>query len=293
MNLPGAPWAVAFMLSFDMPLFTFLSGYVLFGREGTHPLRFLRGKALALLVPYFAWVAVATVQRHIPPRNWLSRMLGSAVNPHLGFQMWYLWVLFAIFVLFTLARLVSTSDLLIGGLALICGAALLLPLPDLLGADKVAWLFPFLVFGYLAGKYRGALRRYDLALAAAGVAAFVALTWLHPGGVAARFATGLSGVAAWWAVFRALPRPFISAQARVGRLTLGIYGGQMVLLPYLIVGSGWLGFVASEASVLAGATALAWLLSKTPVTRAAFLGQWPRPKPALPSAAELEATRPA
>jgi len=276
MHLPGAHWAVVFMLSFDMPLLTFLSGYVLPGREGAKPFAFLRGKALVLLVPYFAWVTVEMLQRRTPPALWATRLFNAAIQPHLGYQMWYLWVLFALFVVFTLARLVSKSDIWLGALALAMAATLFLAAPTVAGIDKIVWLFPFFVLGYLCGKHRAVLRRYDLVWAMAGVAGFAALTWLRLPGVVPAFATAIAGISACWALYRLLPKPLISAQAWVGRKTLGIYGGQMVLLPYLVVGAGWPGVIASEALVMAGATLLAWVLGFTAFTRAAFLGQWPK-----------------
>jgi len=300
MNLPGAHWAVLFMLSFDMPLFTFLSGYVLPGREGTKPSAFLRGKALVLLVPYFAWVTVEMLQRRTPPALWATRLFNAAIQPHLGYQMWYLWVLFALFVVFTLARVVSRSDIWLGALAVAMGSTLFFAAPTVAGIDKIVWLFPFFVLGYLCGKHRAALRRYDVAWAVGGVAGFAVLTWLRLPGVVPAFATAIAGISASWVLYRLLPKPVISAQAWVGRKTLGIYGGQMVLLPYLVVGSGWPGVIASEVLVMAGATLLAWALGFTTFTRAAFLGQWPKParapsEPAiaptsepLPIAEELE-----
>jgi hypothetical protein len=122
------------------------------------------------------------------------------------------------------------------------------------------------------------------------VVAFVALTWLRPAGVVSAFATGIAGIATFWALFRQLPKPLISAQGWVGRKTLGIYGGQMVLLPYLIVGSGWLGVVVSEVLVMSGTTLLAWALEFTAFTRAAFLGRWPKPKSATPTIEPAEAS---
>jgi hypothetical protein len=108
------------------------------------------------------------------------------------------------------------------------------------------------------------------------VVGFALLTWLRPRGAVPAFATAIAGISACWALYRLLPKPLISAQAWVGRKTLGIYGGQMVLLPYLVVGAGWPGVIASEVLVMAGATLLAWALGFTAFTRAAFLGQWPK-----------------
>ena len=291
MNLPGAQWTVAFMLSFDMPLFTFLSGYVLFGREGLSPMQFMRRKVFGLLVPYLAWVAVVMPLRHVPPSGWLSRLGQALVNPHAGYQMWYLWVLFVVFGIFTLARLVSTSDVWLGALGIGVGALLFLPPTTAFGADKLLWLFPFFVLGYLCGGHRESLRRHYAWLAGAGVLAFAALTALQSGGVLPHFATGVGGIATVWALYRLLPSRAISAQAWAGRKTLGIYGGQMMVLSFVIVGSGWLGMVASEVTVVVSATLLAWLLSAWVVTRAAFLGQWPKPDRSAPESGA--AARPA
>ena len=289
MHLPGASWLVAAMLTFDMPLFTFLSGYVLPGREGTHPLRFLRTKALVLLVPYLAWVALVMPLRHLPPADWLPRLGSALLNPHRGFQMWYLWVLFALFVLFTVVRLVSKADGWTAGVAIGVGVLLFLPLPQTLGADKIAWLYPFLVLGYLCGKHRASLRRYDPWIALGGSLVFVVLTVLRPGGVPALFAAGVGGIVASWALYRLMPAGLIRVQAWIGQKTLGIYGAQMLVLPYVMVGSGWPGAIASEITVMATSTLIAWVLGLTTVTRAAFLGQWPRKKRALSAAASSEA----
>lgn len=279
-NLPGAPWLVAVMLSFNMPLFTFLSGYVLPGREGKHPLHFIKNKALILLVPYFAWITLVMPLRHVPPSGWIPRLESALIDPHLGYQMWYLWVLFASYVLFTLARLISKSDLWIAGTALGAAALAFLPLPHTLGIDKLAWLYPFLVLGYLTGKRRSALRPYDTWIALGGSVVFVVLTAVRLDFVPARFALGVAGIIASWAVYRLMPDRLIRAQAWVGQKTLGVYGAQMLVLPFVMVGSGWIGAIASEVTVMATSTLIAWALGLTTVTRALFLGQWPKkPRP--------------
>jgi hypothetical protein len=190
--------------------------------------------------------------------------------------MWYLWVLFALYVVFTLARLVSRSDLWTGGFALGIGALLFLRPPTTFGADKIVWLYPFLVLGYLCSAHRDSLRRYDKWIALGGTAAFVVLTALRSSMVPARFAVGVAGIVAAWAVYRLLPTGLIRAQAWVGRKTLGIYGAQMLVLPYVIVGSGWAGAIASEITVMTTSTLIAWVLGMNRVTGALFLGQWPR-----------------
>ena len=62
----------------------------------------------------------------------------------------------------------------------------------------------------------------------------------------------------------------------LGQRTMGVYGWQMVILPFLIVGAGWPGAFASWALVLSIAVLLTLALERTVLTRAVFLGRWPR-----------------
>ena len=275
-HMPGAHQAVGFMVSFDMPLFVFLSGYVLFGREGASPLSFLGRKVLALLVPYFAWVSTEMLVEHVPPADWASTLGWAAIQPHRGYEMWFLWVLFVLFVVFTLARLVSRADLWLAAVGLVFGAIRLLPTIKTAGLDKIALLMPYLVLGYLCAKHREKLRRFDGWLAAAGVVGFVALSFVPQPSVPLQFAIAVGGIVTIWAAYRLLPARLISAQAWVGRKSLGIYAGQMVTLPLVLVGTGWLGVALSEVTTMAASTLLAWALEQSAMTRAAFLGQWPR-----------------
>lgn len=273
-----APGLVRVMVEFNMPLFAFLSGWVLVGREGSHPLLFLRGKALALFVPYLAWVAVELPLRHVAAADLMPRLFSALVDPHAGLQMWFLPVLFWMFVVFTAGRLVSRTTIWTAAVGIAVGALLLFPVPHTLGLDKIAWLYPFLVLGYLAARYRD--RPVRFLLVAAGVAA-VALGLAALGGhagVATRFAQAIAWMAAAAAIYAAMPRPLLDAQSWIGRRTLGVYGAQMVLLPYLIVGSGWPGAVASWGLVTAASSAAAIGLEKFSLTRSVFLGRWPRPR---------------
>ena len=302
-HLPGAQAAVIFMVGFDMPLFVFLSGYVLFGREGSNPAMFVGRKALALLTPYFAWVAVEMGVERVPLAQWPGKLGVAAIQPHQAYQMWFLWVLFVLFVIFTLVRLISRADLVLAFAGFAAAAARLLPRTTAFGIDKIVLLLPFLALGYLCAKHREALRRFDLWIAVIGVPAFAIMSALPQPTIPGQFAVAVLGIVSAWALYRLLPRWAISAQAWVGRKSLGIYAGQMVTLPLVLVGTGWVGVALSEITTMAASTALATALEVTPVTRAVFLGQWPRsasprasaplptqepPPVAPPSAAESE-----
>lgn len=271
-----SPQTVAAMVTFNMPLFTALSGFVLFGREGTHPLRFLRGKAMALLVPYLAWIAVELPLRGYPPSAWLPRLFGALLDPHLGLQMWFLWLLFWLFVIFTAVRLVSRDDRWLAVGAAAAGATLFFGTTTTFGLDKMAWLYPFFILGYLLAKHRAALARHDTLVTVASLIAFPLLLWAGWDGVIVRFATALAGMGACWGLFRLLPGRALEPLGRLGQKTLGMYGWQMVVLPYLIVGAGWPGALTSWALVMIAATLLTLVLERSAFTSAVFLGSWPR-----------------
>jgi fucose 4-O-acetylase-like acetyltransferase len=276
-HLFGAQAALVFMVGFDMPLFVFLSGYVLFGREGANPARLVWRKALILLTPYFAWVTVEMAIEHVPLVQWPGKLAVAAIQPHQAYQMWFLWVLFVLFVIFTLVRLASRADLTLAAVGLVAGAARILPRTTAFGIDKIALLLPFLALGYLCAKHREKVRRFDLLIAVVGVPAFAVMSVFPQPTIPGQFALAVLGIVTAWAIYRLLPHWAIAPQAWVGRRSLGIYAGQMVTLPLVLVGTGWLGVALSEATTMLASIALATALEVTAVTRAVFLGQWPRP----------------
>jgi fucose 4-O-acetylase-like acetyltransferase len=271
-----SPDLLRIIVSFNLPLFALLSGWVLAGREGTDPLRFMKGKALALLVPYLAWIAVEMPLRHVPPAGYFARLGNALLNPMHGMQMWFLWTLFWMFAVFTLGRLVSRADWLAVALAVAVGCIALLIPGGANGLNRIAWLYPYLVLGYLVSKRRAKLRRFDGPATALAVLAFAALSVLNNHALFAQFATGTAGAVAACGIFRYLPAAASRVLAPLGKRTLGIYGAQMVVFPFLVVGQGWPGAFASWAIVLSASTAVALVLDRFAFTRAVFLGQWPR-----------------
>lgn len=270
-----APALVTWIVAFNMPLFAGLSGWVLAGREGSHPGRFLWRKVLMLYVPYFAWIAVEAPLRRVTLAGMPFRLWQALISPHAGMQMWFLAVLFWMFVIFTLARLVSRHDIWTGLVALAVGAVGLFPRFTVMGADKIAWLYPFFVLGYLLARNRGDIRKLvPIGWAIAAVVA--ALAVLGHATLAGSYLAALGVSAAAVCVYVVLPHPALTAQAWLGRRTLGVYGAQMLVLPFLIVGAGWTGALASWALVAVAATLVAAGLERVPVARAVFLARWPR-----------------
>jgi fucose 4-O-acetylase-like acetyltransferase len=275
-GLPFAPELVRAMMSFNMPLFAFVSGYVLRGREGAHPVRFIKAKALALLVPYLAWIALEAPLRRIQFADVPPRLVRALYDPLASFQMWFLLVLFVAFAVFALSRAVSDRDSVTVVFAIVVGLSPLLPLPQSNLLSRLAWLYPFVVLGFIVAHHRPRLKRYDVLAALAGLIAFPLLFATGWDGIAYRFAIGLSGMAALWGVFRVMPVRVLEPLGWLGQRTMGVYGWQMVVLPYLIVGAGWPGALVSWVLVTAAAVMLTLLLERFAFTRAVFLGRWPR-----------------
>lgn len=276
-HLAGARRAVEFMVSFDMPLFVFLSGFVLFGREGSDPRAFLKRRALSLLVPYFAWVSVEMLRLRVPIAKWPETLGWAAIQPHRSYQMWFLWVLFALFVVFTLTRMVSRADVALAAVGIGAEACRFLPTIKTAGLDKIFLLMPYLVLGYLVAKHREAIRHHEPVIALAGVAVFAGLSVFPNPTVPGQLVTAVAGITTAWALYRLLPESWVVFQARLGRRSLGIYASQMVTMPYVLLGTGWLGVALSQASTMVSSVLLARVLELTTVTRAIFLGQPRKP----------------
>ncbi len=284
-ELPYAAEVVRAMMAFNMPLFAFVSGYVNRGLERDGALRFLRGKALALLVPYYAWIIVEMPLRRVALADAPARLVRALYDPLASFQMWFLLVLFAAFVVLAVAWRVNRSEWWLGGGALVVGLSPLVWQPDGNLLVRLCWLYPFVVGGYLVAQHRESCRRWDDAAAVAGLVAFPLLFVSGWDGAPYRLAIGAAGSAALWALLRWMPEAVHARLAWAGGKSLGVYGGQMVLLPFLIVGAGWGGAVASWALVTAAALALTVALEQTAFTRALFLGRWPkRRRDAAPAA---------
>lgn len=276
-ELPFAATLVAAMMAFNMPLFAFVSGYVNRGLERDGPLRFIRGKALALLVPYFAWIIVEMPLRRITSDEAPGRLLRALWDPKASFQMWFLLVLFYAFVIYAISRTISRTEWFTGGLALAIGLAPLVWQPDSNLIVRLCWLYPFVAFGSLAAQYRESLRRWDDVAGVVGLLAFPLLFLSGWDGPLYRLAIGAAGAAALWVLCRPVPKGSLSRLAWAGQKSLGVYGWQMVVLPFLIVGNGWAGALVSWVLVLTAALALTVVLERWKVTRAVFLGQWPKP----------------
>jgi len=238
------------IVAFDMPLFMFVAGYLLFRPKPLRLGSLTRSRAASLLVPYLVWMAInCATDALASPAVAAQRLAQGLVDPRIGGP-WFLYVLFECVVVFALLTKVTRSSWwLIGSTLVIAGALTLVGPRDgtLLGKSDVQFLLPFVAFGFAYAKTRRSWRVADWTLAAGSLALFVGLCALTlipsadaawrlalaqsglPGvvGEAAsrllRWATGLSGVVGVFAAAQLLRGWFARVPAVLGVTSLGIY----------------------------------------------------------------------
>lgn len=288
--------------SFHMPLFTFLSAYVLFGREGS-PLSMLGKRVIGLLVPYLAWIGVSYVSsggRTLAalPGFYRQRIL----YPQSPGAAWFLLALFGCFVVFAVVRAVGGRDWMVILSAVLVGGIVVLPVPggDIFGILDVAWIYPFFAMGYLFAKHAERLAERRTVLMIGGGLTWAVLLpvlwpvlvndaswwypalreWLHArhlfGGVAViyavRYTCAAGAICALFYAYDCVRGRALSVQGWIGQRTLGMY----LIQPYVLaLASAYLtkNWVALTAIAFAGSLLGAWLLEQSRATKLVFLGQ--------------------
>ena len=281
-----APWPIASAFSvlsiLDVPLFVFVSGYLASPTAGA---TWLRRRALQLLVPYFAWIALRWMLYYrTDPLGWLrsSVLWGNETN-----ALWFLYALFVVSALYVVVRRWRPAML---AAAVLSVAALAAAVP-LFSLRYIAMLFPVFVAGRLVGE-----RRYEPGPWVVGAATLlVAVMWSVPGanllfswpgwaaaGIAAGGWAGAAlSVAATVlriALMLALAGSalFLARRATrgawLGALTLGIYAVHPILVPQWARGGALAGLLGGFAVTMAAATGVTLLLQRWPWTSFLLLG---------------------
>jgi len=284
--------------AFEMPLFMFLSGFILPGRvRGSRPLWVWR-RAVRLMVPFFAWHAIFFLSlRLLDPAKWQPIVLSEGLVRYLWNTLatptaglWYLPALVlcsaALALYYPLAE--KPLLLLLAGWATFGALAWLRQAigfdPDF-GLLKTVTYWPFFAAGFAWGQWKRPLQpsRPLLAWLPLLVYPLVAVPVMRvmPGmstlaNGATKIMLGLAGTAAA-AVLIEVAEP-IARRLRLdalGRLTLGVYCAQWLFLR-LEFGPGPLGIAGAFVFTLAGSIAVTWAIGKVPVARGILLGEWPR-----------------
>lgn len=291
--------AVYLLLSaFEMPLFMFLSGYILPGRiRGSRALWVWR-RGVRLMVPFVAWHAIFFLSNRVltiaeqDPVNLVTGLVTylahTVASPTAG--LWYLPSLLlcsaalALYYPFVEKPLV----LLAAGWATFLALAWVRSATGLeadFGLLKTVTYWPFFAAGLAWGQWKRPLQPNAPLIKWAPLLAYPLLAvpvmrWMPEAhaaaNAAAKLALGLAGTAAS-AVLIEVAEP-VARRLRLdglGRLTLGVYCSQWLFLR-VELGPGPVAIAAGFAFVLAASVATTWAIGRVPVLKGVLLGEWPR-----------------
>ncbi|NTU70220.1 MAG: acyltransferase [Coriobacteriia bacterium] len=291
-------WAVyfrAFLFSFMLPLFAFLSGYVL-GREGGfRPERYFRSRTLGLLVPYIVWEAIygpsKQAELFTSASGVATYFIRIFTNPHLEGRMWYLYVLWIALMILGVARLRGDRTWVI-----VASIPLVFALGSLGQFNWLRWIYIYVAGGVLYRRYESSILPRLRVWGWVGALAFAPL-WLlvePPEIAAARIAAwiptgpwnttaqvllvvipvlvGACGVIAIIAASYRLPARVERALAYLGVLSLGIY---VTHFPFVEMWKGMPGwFLPINVAIATGlAVGCTLLLGRFRPTAAVLLGE--------------------
>lgn len=278
------------LYTFHMPLFAFLSGYVLF-RPDPRPLGTeIARRAQGLLVPYFAWFTLTYTLSVLAGRSeWNGLLSGLAricVLPIDHYALWYLHALFLSSVVLAMA-----SRVRLGLMLTALGSVSLMTVPAVrdvtfLGAGNILFVYSYVAAGFVVAREQGRLKRIEAPLAAVGGLSALLLGSAAATGLASRalsahpvpwgvafYVATVGGCLALVHLYRHMPHWSIRLQAFAGRYTLGIYAMhsivQIALVEVLGSRSIWTVFVISAITSLLAAIAI----EKTPVLPTLLLGR--------------------
>ena len=242
----SAIWLRAFLFSFMLPLFAFLSGFVLGRPDGFRPRDYFTKRTLGLLVPFACWETIYGPSKHAEMlssvRAFFAYYGHVVLNPHYEGRMWYLYILWIALMLLGVFRLFGDRTWVI---------LLSVPLVYWIGSHGqftwLRWIYAYVAMGVLYRRYEAWFLPRLKWLGIVGATAYVPL-WLvsqpeqfaharaaraitNPGllglaNSALNYIPLLTGAAAVIAILAAsyhIPKWLEAGLAVLGTLSLGIY----------------------------------------------------------------------
>jgi fucose 4-O-acetylase-like acetyltransferase len=301
------------IISWNMPLFFFVAGWVLALQPPRTTLETVKRRSLTLLLPYVSWIAVLWVIGY----PWSGGAGGAGTWFQILFapkEMWFLYCLFLANVVFTGVHAIGrTPFVVLAGVIVLALAATVVSKwlqPGLLTLSDLGWLLPFLAVGYYGCRISQRQPRWSTPVKFVVAAAMLVLLFATVGttvfhmsllriwplsvanGVAAellnhaaRYVLAGAGIATVWQLIRLAPTRAVQVLKRLGTATLGIYALNSptatilrLWFPTWSVAAGPAFTVVIVLLVAAVVLALEWLitvpLARFDFTRRVFLGQW-------------------
>ncbi len=267
--------------TFHMPLFIFLSGYVMTGGKVRVGRSFVR-----LMVPFFTWMLLKFLFTRSDYGRF-ARYVGDTLWGMANEPLWFLWTLFFCYLLLIAVQYCGKrwrygEEV---GFLIMWLAINFIP-STRLGIPQLQYYFAFFALGYLAAKYKKELSGIKPAakafLLAAAPAALLALffamyyrlrwvmvplafrdLWDNPGVYASRYALGILGIASAFALLAAVKaikaRRLEASFAWLGLATLDLYASHGLLIQ-LSFGRGWTKVASAFLVAVIGGLALTYLL---------------------------------
>jgi Fucose 4-O-acetylase and related acetyltransferases len=146
---------------FNMPLFMFLSGYVLYVNKPVYSINWVKRKFQRLIIPFFAWIIIFYYASNFSFtglkafHDYSGSLMDSIIRVVMypGNGLWFLWVLFIFYVMVAGAT-ISGKPYLVWVCILLTVVALTVIQFDLFGINYIRMHLIFFVSGYIFSMYR-------------------------------------------------------------------------------------------------------------------------------------------
>lgn len=163
--------------SFQLPMFFFLSGFILSTQVGHSLLNYLKKNTVRLLVPFIVWYLISYIFVRFQTEISLPDYLFALIKSPAG-GLWFLWVLFLnSFLLFAALKIARFKNWMRWENYFVIAAILLsrTASADFLGLSEVKQYFPYYAAGFFVCKYLDVLKAKRKIIYAVAIVAFPVL----------------------------------------------------------------------------------------------------------------------
>lgn len=292
--------------SFHMPLFAIVSGYLFYYSISRRSAgECIKKQIFGLVIPIVVWSVAkslgeygikAVLLRRPIEIAWAVDIIKTCIT-----ELWFLWAMFWCSLAVVLIKKFFKDRIAIYILVAIC----LLWFPNILGASKCIFMYPYYIGGYLCHKFSVIEKISAKGKASLGILAgavwcvmlcfyekshyiYITGTCLWGNNIAQqmgidvfRWTIGAAGsIAVLYAasLITSYQNRLISLCAMLGTKTMGIYiisnYANVFVLKQLTKGIGfsWLAIILETVIMLAFTVAVSWVLGRNKITRQVFLG---------------------
>jgi fucose 4-O-acetylase-like acetyltransferase len=286
--------------SFHLPLFFFVSGYLVFGRFGPNPLAWTGRKFCQLIIPYLIFTIIYFIGLFgVSASNFtVSNILNTIWSYTAYSSAWFLPVLFESFVLLAififLQRFLSKYIFVVYFIA-ICFVIPLTKLDSINGIHQIVGCTTFVFIGYLVSQYKEYIFNRLKVIEISGIILFIVLSFLKYAKILPvvnnnlfytvyYYILALGGIILSWSIIHMITRYKISkGLIFCGIFTMEIYITHLIILNYftfrhwpLWLGSGFFQVLTGTFSLLVLSLIASLILSYNRIIGIVLFGRWAR-----------------